>query len=313
MRKTLNWERLRVMFQGDDFGGSALQVGTFHRLADAIRRGCLVRPKKSKRCFRRGTDAADALGAAMATTEKANNKRYTKREIVEMFPELARSCAHPASSRQALLINILVYQNDYLDWTREKIADWLCRAGDCPHEIHHPELTVAPDRPRPCPPPRPVMPTVERKPAERPERPVIMQPQKSLDDCVIPAPSNFHNIAEAMQRVCVLRPQKIKGTWKRGSKGACTVGAIAEGAGFRENGMPWEKIWKMFPELQGLMAHPLRNSRMEVWEVISAVSEETNYSREQIADWLCIESGCTHVVQTSGLNLPRAVVALAAS
>jgi hypothetical protein len=295
------------MFQGDDFGGSALQVGTFHRLADAIRRGCLVRPKKLKRCFRRGTDAADALGAAMATTEKADNKRYTKREIVEMFPELARFCAHPASSRQALLINILVYQNDYLDWPREKIADWLCRAGDCPHEIHHPELTVAPDRQRPCP-SRPIRRMVERKPDERP---VIIQPQKSLDDCAGPAPSNFHNIAEAMRRGCVLRPEKIKGTWKRGSKGACAVGAIAEGAGFEE--MPWNKIWKMFPELRGFMRHPLRNCRMEVWQVISSVSEETNYSREQIADWLCIESGCTHEVQTSGLNLPRAVVALAAS
>jgi hypothetical protein len=294
------------MFQGDDFGGSALQVGTFHRLADAIRRGCLVRPKKLKRCFRRGTDAADALGAAMATTEKANNKRYTRREIVEMFPELARSHLHPASSRQAPLLNIIVYLNDYLDWPREEIADWLCRVGERPHEIYHPELTVAPVRQRPCP-PQPVRRTVERTPDERP---AIMQPQKSLDDCARPDPSNFHSIAEAMRRGCVLRPKKIKGTWKSGM-GACAVGTIAEGAGFR--GMPWEKIWKMFPELKGFMRHPFRDRTMEVWKVISDVSEETDYSREQIADWLCIESGCTHAVQTSGSNLPRAVVALAAS
>jgi hypothetical protein len=116
-----------------------------------------------------------------------------------------------------------------------------------------------------------------------------------------------------MRRGCVLRPEKIKGTWKSGSKGACAVGAIAEGAGFKGNDMPWHKIADKFPELYGSMRHPLRNRRMEVWQVISAVSEETNYSREQIADWLCIESGCTHAVQTSGLNLPRAVVALAAS
>ncbi|MBV8357372.1 MAG: hypothetical protein JO189_05480, partial [Deltaproteobacteria bacterium] len=232
---------------------------------------------------------------------KADNKRYTKREIVEMFPELARSCAHPASSRQALLINILVYLNDYLNWTREKIADWLCRMGDCPHEIYHPELTVAPVRQRPCPPPRPVRRTVEPKPDERP---VIILPQKSLDDYVRPGPSNFHEIAEAMRRGCVLRPEKIKGTWKSGSKGACAVGAIVEGAGFK--GMPWRKIWKVFPELKGFMRHPFMDPTMEVWKVISSVSEETNYSREQIADWLCIESGCTHAVQTSGLNLPRA-------
>jgi hypothetical protein len=282
------------MYRGDDFGGSALQVGTFHRLADAIRRGCLVRPKKLKRCFRRGTDAADALGAAMATTEKANNKRYTKREIVEMFPELAQSRLHPASSRQAPLLNIILYLNDYLDWPREEIADWLCRAGECPHEIYHPELTVAPVRQRPCPPPRPVRRTVERKPDERR---VIIQP-------LIPGPSNFHKIAEAMRRGCVLRPEKVKWTWKSGSKGACAVGAIAEGAGFK--GMPWEKIWKMFPELRGFTRHPFSDRTMEVWQVISSVSEETNYSREQIADWLCIESGCTHAVQTTGLNLPMA-------
>jgi hypothetical protein len=93
--------------------------------------------------------------------------------------------------------------------------------------------------------------------------------------------------------------------------GACAVGAIAEGTGFK--GMPWEKMWKTFPELKGFMRHPLTRWPMEVWEVISSVNDDTDYSREQIADWLCIESGYTHSVQTSGLNLPRAVVALATS
>ena len=84
------------------------------------------------------------------------------------------------------------------------------------------------------------------------------------------------------------------------------MGAIAEGAGFRGNGMPWNKIAKKFPELHGSMRHPLKGWTMKVCSVISSVSEETDYSREQIADWLCIESGCTHAVQTSGLNLPMA-------
>lgn len=122
------------MYRGDDFGGSALHVGTFHRLADAIRRGCVVRPNKLKRCFRRGTDAADALGAAMATTEKANNTRCTKREIVEMFPELDQSVIHPVSGRQSFLISIIMYLNDCSDWSREDIAAWLCRHG-CQHEV----------------------------------------------------------------------------------------------------------------------------------------------------------------------------------
>jgi hypothetical protein len=288
------------MYRGEDFGGSALQLGPFHRLADAIRRGCLTRPKKLKRCFRRGTDAADALGAAMATTEKADNKRYTKREIIEMFPELAQSFLHPISGRQTPLVNIIIFVNDYSDWPREKIADWLCQAGCCPHEIHHPELTVEPVRQRRRP-PRQVRRRVEPKPAARPP---TIQARKSYEDCVQQGPSNFHRIAESMRQGCLLRPNKIKGTWKSGMTGACAVGAISEGAGF--TGMPWEKIWQMFPELKGFMRHPLRDATMEVWRVISNVNEETNYSREQIADWLCIESGCTHAVQTNGLNLPMA-------
>jgi hypothetical protein len=213
-------DRVRVMYRGDDCGGSALQVGTFHRLADAIRRSCLVRPKKLRRCFRRGTDAADALGAAMATTEKANNKRYTKREIIEMFPELKESHFHPASSRRAPLINIILFLNDYSDWPREDIADWLCRAGDCTHDVTGGALPLH---------------TVKGV------APVI--------------PPNLHKLAEAMRKGCLLRPEKVKGAWKRGETGACAVRAIAEGAGFTGSGMAWAKIANKFPELHRRMRH----------------------------------------------------------
>jgi len=233
------------MYLGDDFGGSALQVGTYHRLADAIRRGCLVRPKKLKRGFRRGTDAADALGAAMATTEKADNKRYTKREIIEAFPELQSPVSHPVGGRQAPLLSIIMYLNDYSDWPREKIADWLCLTGGCPHEIYHRDF--APESPRP--------PVVERKP----------------EVIVISGPLNFHNIAEAMRRGCLLRPRKIKGQWKTGTTGACALGAVSDGAGFRGNGMHWPELLKIFPELQGSMRHPLNGFKDKVSNVILSV------------------------------------------
>lgn len=113
---------------------------------------------------------------------------------------------------------------------------------------------------------------------------------------------NFHNLAEAMRRGCLLRPRKIKGQWKTGTTGACALGAVSDGAGFRGNGMHWPELSKMFPELHARMAHPLKGFRDEVTNVISSISDETDYSREQIADWLCSESGCTHAVQTSGLN-----------
>jgi hypothetical protein len=262
------------MYRGDDFGGSALQVGTFHRLADAIRRGCLVRPKKLKRCFRRGTDAADALGAAMATTEKANNKRYTRREIFELFPELVMPLCHPVNGRQAPLINIIVYLNDYSGWPREDIADWLCRMGDCNHEVKGGDLPLW---------------KVVKGPDVFPEHRL-----------------NFHKMAEAMRKGCLLRPRKLRGEFKTGAKGACAVGAIAEGAGFTGMSIEWDKIVRKFPELHELIMHPLRGCVMAASNVIVSVNDETNYSREQIADWLCIESGCTHPVQTNGLNLPRA-------
>lgn len=113
---------------------------------------------------------------------------------------------------------------------------------------------------------------------------------------------NFHNLAEAMRKGCLLRPEKVKGKWKRGKTGACAVGAIAEGAGFRGSWMPWNKIAKKFPELHTSMRHPLKGWMMKVCSVISSISEETDYSREQIADWLCMESGCTHALQTRALN-----------
>ena len=278
------------MYLGDDLGGSALQVGTYHRLADAIRSGCLTRPKKLKRGFRRGADAADALGAAMATTEKRDKKRYTKREIIEMFPELQSLVSHPVTVRQAPLMSIIMYLNDYSDWPREKIADWLCLTGGCPHEIYHRDF--APEGP-----PHSAYLAPEERPKVVERKPEIV---------VISGPLNFHNIAEAMRRGCLLRPRKIKGKWKTGTTGACALGAVSDGAGFRDNDMHWPELLKIFPELQGSMRHPLNGFKDKVSNVILSVSDETDCSREQIADWLCIESGCTHAVQTSGLNLPLA-------
>jgi hypothetical protein len=202
----------------------------------------------------------------MATTEKANNKRYTQRDIVDVFPELAQSFLHPVSGRQTSLANVIMSMNDHLDWSRENIADWLCRVGDCKHEI---------------------------KGGELPLRRVI--PKSEIF-------SNYHKLAETMRVGSLLRPKKIKGAWKSGTTGACAMGAVAEGAGFKGNRMPWETMWKMFPELKSFMRHPLTKLNLELWSVISSLSEATNFSREQIADWLCVESGCTHPVQTNGLN-----------
>jgi len=72
------------------------------------------------------------------------------------------------------------------------------------------------------------------------------------------------------------------------------LGAVAEGAGFRKKDIPWNKMWDTFPELKTFISHPLVTVRMELWRVISTLSEDTNYSREEIADWLCVQGDCTH-------------------
>jgi hypothetical protein len=169
------------MYLSEDFGGGNTGFGRYHRLAEAIRRGCLLRPKK--RCFQRGSDGADALGAAIASVG-ALGKRCTKRQIVKTFPELGQPVLHPVSGCRVTLAGVVISMNDYLDWPREDIADWLCRAGECKHEVKGGELPV-------------------RKGVAKD----------------ISGPSNFHNLAEAMRRGCVLRPRKAKGLWKSGITG----------------------------------------------------------------------------------------------
>jgi hypothetical protein len=228
-----------------------VRTGIYHDLAEAIRRGCAIRPKKVKRRLRHGECGADALGAAAAGCGMSN--RYTLEGIAEIFPELGGYVQHPISGRPGRLGDVVVLLNDQTDYTREQIADWLCRLGGCDHPVGEGKAI----------------------------------PLRYV---------GYHKLAEAMRRGCLLRPKKVKGFWKQGDTMACALGAVAEGAGFREKDIPWDKMWDTFPELKTFISHPLMTVRMELWRVISTLSEDTNYSREEIADWLCVQGGCKHPV-----------------
>jgi len=257
-----------------------VRTGIYHDLAEAIRRGCAIRPKKVKRRLRHGECGADALGAAAAGC--GMSKRYTLEGIAEIFPELGGYVQHPISGRPGRLSDVVVSLNDQTDYTREQIADWLCRLGGC----EHPVSSFFPSPPSPD---QPLQTQRQRNTAgAKPTGP------KRHDRAVGLGFGRYHKLAVAMRRGCLLRPKKVKGFWKQGDTMACALGAVAEGAGFRKKDIPWNKMWDTFPELKTFSSHPLTTVRMELWHVISTLSEDTNYSREEIADWLCVEGGCKH-------------------
>lgn len=50
----------------------------------------------------------------------------------------------------------------------------------------------------------------------------------------------------------------------------------------------WSSVAEVFPELLDIVDHPLMlDVRDDLVDVVSMLNDETDYSRESIADWLC--------------------------
>lgn len=109
----------------------------------------------------------------------------------------------------------------------------------------------------------------------------------------------YHRVAEAMRRGCVLRPKKVKKKFWGGNDGACALGAVIAGAGERVPASFFGAIARLFPELNNIVADPLTGFPESVLLVINELNEDTGFSREEIADWLCQLGGCEH----SGIGL----------
>jgi len=255
-----------------------VRTGIYHDLAEAIRRGCAIRPKKVKRRLSHGECGADALGAAAAGC--GMRKRYTLEGIAEIFPELGGYVQHPISGRPGRLGDVVVWLNDQTDYTREQIADWLCRLGAC----DHPVSSFFPSPPSPDQPPRGrgvLVPVGD-----------VAGPSVEVErDFAVPSVEvgRYHRVAEAIRRGCKLRPKKIRNYYSSGDDGACALGAAMFGVGKNPpKRNVYDGIVRVFPEL--------KNEHRGVsvgWQVVR-LNEDTDFSREEIADWLCVEGGCKH-------------------
>jgi hypothetical protein len=140
------------MYRGDDFmiKQTEVETGDCHDLAEAIRRGCKLRPKKVRRYFQRGDTMACALGAAAGVGNRRPKRQYTWwGGLLEIFPELNEEVTHPLTRERMSLGDVIVALNDDTAYSREAIADWLCRDGGCERRLMGPTLIPTTFKPGP--------------------------------------------------------------------------------------------------------------------------------------------------------------------
>lgn len=125
------------MYRSDDFVVPSVEVGRYHPLAEAIRRGCKIRPKKAKSHFHTGETGACALGAAALGS--GDQKRCMMYRLCKIFPELNDTVSHPFTYAVMDLAQVIFTVNDDSSYSREAIADWLCRLGGCKHKYTEPK------------------------------------------------------------------------------------------------------------------------------------------------------------------------------
>jgi hypothetical protein len=102
-------------------------------LAEAIRQGCIERPKKVWGHFRIGNDAACALGAAAVGV--GSKQKHTMKSMLGLFPMLRVKVKHPWNRRYLALGHLISDLSDFTNYSREEIADWLCKRGGCKHPL----------------------------------------------------------------------------------------------------------------------------------------------------------------------------------
>jgi hypothetical protein len=126
------------MYQADDFGvsGVVVETGAYHDVADAIRRGCKVRPKKLLGGFLEGETMACALGAAWVGGS-GQHDGYSTVALAELFPELDTLVRFRlrGEQKEGALWQAIAELSDGTSYSREEIADWLCHQGGCKHKI----------------------------------------------------------------------------------------------------------------------------------------------------------------------------------
>jgi hypothetical protein len=79
-----------------------------------------------------------ALGAAAGAgiePSKLEESVWFER-MLALFPELnGRRVVSPVDGRKRAVRNVILDMNDRTDMPRQEIADWLCRASGCVHDM----------------------------------------------------------------------------------------------------------------------------------------------------------------------------------
>jgi hypothetical protein len=93
-------------------------VSKYKELADALRKGCEIRPRKCIGYFTLKTQYACAVGA-MAVAKDVDPFNFFPSEFDDyvVHPEIPKT-TEP-------LYTVITELNDDFNWSREKIADWM--------------------------------------------------------------------------------------------------------------------------------------------------------------------------------------------
>jgi hypothetical protein len=119
------------MYRDDNFLlPETKEFGEFHELAELLRKGCLLRPRKLRGLFQRGERWACALGAIGVAAEM---QKIGETSLKKRFPQLKNQVVDPDERCWASLFDVIASLNDGREISRESIADWLCQYGGCTH------------------------------------------------------------------------------------------------------------------------------------------------------------------------------------
>ena len=90
-------------------------------------------------------------------------------------------------------------------------------------------------------------------------------------------------LSDAIRLGATFRPQCKVMLFNRGK--SCALGAAAEALGYT-----WaEELKARFPDLGRPMKHPMGERARNLWDIISDLNDNHDWTREQISSWLAAQ------------------------
>src|SRR5262249_42588016 len=137
--------RRSAMYRSDDFVVPQVEtakIGLYHDLAEAIRRGCKMRPRKVRGHFCVGEKQACAMGAAFVGMG-GDSEKCDWDPLYKLFPRIRETGVHPFSGEKMMMAKVVNELNERSNVSREWIAEWLCHAGGCCHSFEKQRIKPA--------------------------------------------------------------------------------------------------------------------------------------------------------------------------